>query len=352
MDDELLNIGSFAREVGLTPSALRFYDDCDVLLPAHVDAVTGYRFYSPGQVARAVLLRRLRAAGVPLPEVGVVLDGTAEQARAVLAAHAQQAQERAEAAQAAIEEILDSLPGGVRRTLARVGGAELSSAVRQVSPSVGDAAARAKFPVLGCVLIELDDQEVRLVATDRYRLAVRTLRTSVEGPAARLAVDAAELGDVASWALPFAEVSIEVDERGARLHGEGRSRSLPTSDEIFPDYRLILDNLPSPQNRLITDRNALRTALLRSPGPVVLRAEDQQLVISDEILQPAVHTGPPRCISFDPAVLVPALEAGVGPDVLLEISAPDQPVVVRSADQGSFTTLVMPVRTEEIRRTP
>ncbi|WP_241746010.1 hypothetical protein [Streptomyces lydicus] len=57
-----------------------------------------------------------------------------------------------------------------------------------------------------------------------------------------------------------------------------------------------------------------------------------------------VRTGPGLRIAFDPAVLVPALEAGVGPDVLLEIAAPDRPVLVRSADQGSFTTLVMPVR--------
>ncbi|MFH9868201.1 hypothetical protein ACH4NT_19260 [Streptomyces lydicus] len=49
-------------------------------------------------------------------------------------------------------------------------------------------------------------------------------------------------------------------------------------------------------------------------------------------------------IAFDPAVLLPALEAGVGPDVLLEIASVELPVVVRSADQGSFTTLVMPVR--------
>jgi hypothetical protein len=40
--------------------------------------------------------------------------------------------------------------------------------------------------------------------------------------------------------------------------------------------------------------------------------------------------------------VAPALEASAGPDVLLEISAAGRPVVVRSADQGSFTTLVMP----------
>ncbi|WP_251050271.1 hypothetical protein [Streptomyces sp. ISL-86] len=55
------------------------------------------------------------------------------------------------------------------------------------------------------------------------------------------------------------------------------------------------------------------------------------------------HSDLPQWIGFDPAVLAPALEASVGPDVLLEISAADRPVVVRSADQGSFTTLVMPV---------
>ncbi|MFG2826586.1 MerR family DNA-binding transcriptional regulator [Streptomyces sp. NPDC048434] len=41
--EELLTIGTFARRVGLAPSALRFYDDCGVLRPARVDAVTGYR---------------------------------------------------------------------------------------------------------------------------------------------------------------------------------------------------------------------------------------------------------------------------------------------------------------------
>jgi hypothetical protein len=32
----------------------------------------------------------------------------------------------------------------------------------------------------------------------------------------------------------------------------------------------------------------------------------------------------------------------VGPEIMLDISAPDQPVVVRSATDGDLTTLVMP----------
>lgn len=47
---------------------------------------------------------------------------------------------------------------------------------------------------------------------------------------------------------------------------------------------------------------------------------------------------------FPFATLYPALAASVGPDVMLQISQPDLPVVVRSADGGDFTTLAMPVK--------
>ena len=49
-------------------------------------------------------------------------------------------------------------------------------------------------------------------------------------------------------------------------------------------------------------------------------------------------------IGFTASLLAAALDASVGPDVLLEICAQDRPVVIRSADQGTFTTLVIPVR--------
>ncbi|MEH6373512.1 MerR family transcriptional regulator [Streptomyces sp. KLMMK] len=371
----LMSIGAFARRVGLAPSALRFYDDCDVLRPAHVDDATGYRYYAPEQQARAVLVRRLREAGVPLTDASVVLDGTDEEARAVLQEHATRARETAASAQVVIEEILRALPGGTPWTtkakakakakakgnaIAKVcvGGAELASAVRQVAPAVASGPVGDEFPVLGHILIEIDGQEVRLVATDRYRLAVRTLRAiSMEGDPCHVLIAASEMKDAAAWAMRMPDVSIEVDREGARLRSGARSRTLPTADETvlpFPDYRMVLDNFPMTRHRLITDRAALRTALAEAgygDAPIILRTDEQQLALtpgepapgSDGLMLPAICTGPPLRIAFDPHVLLAVIEAGVGPDVLLEISSPDQPVVVRSADQGSFTTLVMPV---------
>ena len=58
----------------------------------------------------------------------------------------------------------------------------------------------------------------------------------------------------------------------------------------------------------------------------------------------AIGSGEPIRIGFAASLLAAALDSSVGPDVLLEICAEDRPVVVRSADQGTFTTLVMPTR--------
>src|SRR5690242_18770886 len=48
----LLTIGAFARRAGLTPKALRLYDETGLLRPAAVDAESGYRFYEPAQLDR------------------------------------------------------------------------------------------------------------------------------------------------------------------------------------------------------------------------------------------------------------------------------------------------------------
>ena len=66
-----------------------------------------------------------------------------------------------------------------------------------------------------------------------------------------------------------------------------------------------------------------------------------KLTIDGDRTLEVIGSGAAR-LGFTAGLLAAALEASVGPDVLLEITAQDRPVVVRSADQGTFTTLVMP----------
>ena len=70
----LLTIGDFARASGLTPKALRLYDDLGLLRPAEVDPSSGYRRYAPEQLARARLVATLRLVGMPLARIEEVLD--------------------------------------------------------------------------------------------------------------------------------------------------------------------------------------------------------------------------------------------------------------------------------------
>ncbi|MEU0549681.1 MerR family transcriptional regulator [Micromonospora sp. NPDC005979] len=68
----LLTIGAFARAAGLTPKALRLYGRVGVLVPAAVDAESGYRLYDARQVPLGRLVAQLRRIGMPLAQIRTV----------------------------------------------------------------------------------------------------------------------------------------------------------------------------------------------------------------------------------------------------------------------------------------
>lgn len=70
----LMTIGDFARDAGLTPKALRLYDDLGLLPPAEVDQFSGYRRYAPSQLERARLVATLRLLGMPLARIKQIVD--------------------------------------------------------------------------------------------------------------------------------------------------------------------------------------------------------------------------------------------------------------------------------------
>jgi protein phosphatase len=83
----LLTIGAFARAAGLSPKALRLYDELGLLRPAQVDPVSGYRFYEPAQLDRARLVAWLRRLGMPLARIALVCDLPAAAAADAVAAY-------------------------------------------------------------------------------------------------------------------------------------------------------------------------------------------------------------------------------------------------------------------------
>jgi serine/threonine protein phosphatase PrpC len=72
--EELLPIGEFSAQTGLSAKMLRSYAAEGLLVPAAVDRATGYRYYTSSQVERAQVIGVLRRAGVSLAEIAGVLD--------------------------------------------------------------------------------------------------------------------------------------------------------------------------------------------------------------------------------------------------------------------------------------
>ncbi|KQU58921.1 hypothetical protein ASG84_14485 [Rhodococcus sp. Leaf278] len=329
-DEEFLTIGVFARSSGLTPSALRFYDDCGLLVPASTDSKSGYRYYTRAQSKRANIIRQLREIGMPLDKVAAALDGDEAAAVEIVDRHVEELAARARAAAeaaASIRRLFDE-----KCCTATVSAADFASAVAQVSSAAGTS---DDFPVLRGVLIQVDGGAVTLTATDRYRLSTRSLvaQCSAGTSWSRIAaVGSLEAVPVAGTLVLTATAdSMVIDSDGGRAE-------VDAIDGQFPDWQAVMDGLAPTVTRVVLQRD-----FVPLDGGTVRVVAGPNGVSVDDVAVPAQVTGPETVVFFDAAVLQAAVASAVGPDLMLDIAAPDQPMLVRSALDGALTTLVMPV---------
>ena len=70
-DARTYTISELAREFGVTPRALRFYEDKDMLHPARDGMM---RLYSNRDRARLTIIVRLKRLGLPLADIREILD--------------------------------------------------------------------------------------------------------------------------------------------------------------------------------------------------------------------------------------------------------------------------------------
>ena len=70
----MYRIGEFSQLGRVTVNTLRHYDGVGLLTPAHVDSMTGYRYYTAGQLPRLYRILALKELGLGLEEIGRFLD--------------------------------------------------------------------------------------------------------------------------------------------------------------------------------------------------------------------------------------------------------------------------------------
>jgi DNA polymerase-3 subunit beta len=243
-----------------------------------------------------------------------------------------------------------------------------SDAFAAAVSSVAIAAGRDdSLPVLTGIRVEIDGEEVTLAATDRYRLAVRTLRWSPTDPSmqATALIPARTLADAVKSLTTGAEITLALSSGGSGegllgLAGGDRRTTTRLLDGEFPKYRSLL---PTTSTATATvDASALSEAVRRvslvasrtSPIRFTFTADGLTLEAGglDEAEAaeslPVDFDGEELTIAFNATYLLDGLGSLDSDEAQLSFTAPSKPAVL-TGKSGTDTDsdhryLLMPVR--------
>jgi len=231
--------------------------------------------------------------------------------------------------------------------------------VATTSKVAGSASRDETRPVLTGILVSASERELRMVATDSYRLSVK--ETALESPLASAfevnvpARALQELGRVAAGAEEK-QLSVSVLQNQVVFSLDGVILSSRLIDGQFPNYRQLLPESFEHELRiaageltdvvrrisLLAQKNApLRLAF--SPGELTVSAQTPDVGEASESL-PVPFQGEPLEIGFNPDFLRDGLEAVEEGDLLLKMISPLRPGLIESADGSGFQYLIMPIR--------
>jgi DNA polymerase-3 subunit beta len=214
-------------------------------------------------------------------------------------------------------------------------------------------------PVLTGVLVAAAGQEMTMVATDSYRLAVK--RTELENaiggeleaniPARALR----ELGRIVA-ADGVDEVSVGLLPNQAVFGAGAILLNTRLIDGQFPNFRQLLPesyehDVRLPRAELLevvrrVSQLAQRNAPLRlsfSAGELKVSASTPDVGDAEEAM-PAAFEGEPLEIGFNPEFLRDGIESVAGDEVLLRLISPLRPGLLQPVDNEDFRYLVMPIR--------
>ncbi|GAA0732346.1 DNA polymerase III subunit beta [Dactylosporangium roseum] len=244
--------------------------------------------------------------------------------------------------------------------------AVFAGAVSQVAIAAGR---DDTLPMLTGVRIELEGDKLTLLATDRYRLAVRELEWRPDEPDFSLAalVPARTLDDTAKTLGPLGgsvSVALSRGKLGEGMIGFAGGTRRTTSrllDGDFPKVRALLPDTHNAQARVSV--SALNEVVRRvglvaekqtpirlsfSADGLVVEASGSEDARASEAMD-CTYEGEPMTIAFNHQYLLDGLKALDAPIAVLSFTDPKKPAVMSPAkDDGEIVPgywyLIMPVR--------
>ena len=236
----------------------------------------------------------------------------------------------------------------------KLSSSSVAEALRQVVRAASTDDARA---VLTGVLIAAEDDGVRMVATDSYRLAVRDLpETDMLLSGQKVLVPSRALNELQRVIGGTDELTVRLGTRDAVFEAGGTRLTTRLIEGDYPNYRNLLPS--SHPNTLTVGREALLEALRRvkimardaTPVRLNLGGDTLQLTAitqdlgtaSEEI--DATYEGAEMTVAFNPDYLSAGVDAVDAEEVTLSTMDPMKPAVVRGVGRADYLYLLMPVR--------
>src|SRR4051794_35990302 len=225
---------------------------------------------------------------------------------------------------------------------------------------VGRAASRDEArPHLTGVLVSASGNELRMVATDSYRLSVKEtkLENALDGEL-EVNVPVRALQELTRIASADGAETIEVAalENQVVFSAGDVVLSSRLIEGRFPNYRQLLPE--SYEHELRMSRAELldvvkRISLLaQKNAPLRMKFEEGSLEVSAETPDigeaseavPAPFKGETLEIGFNPEFLQDGLDSAESEELIFKLISPHRPGLIQSGDDGGFIYLVMPVR--------
>ncbi|MGB9880485.1 MAG: DNA polymerase III subunit beta, partial [Anaerolineae bacterium] len=213
-------------------------------------------------------------------------------------------------------------------------------------------------PLLTGVLVHVEQNYVRMVATDSYRLSVKEtpLESSVSEPLEAIipAKSLVELARIAGGATSQ-DLSLIITQNQVLFEVDGIALITRLLDGQFPNYRQLIPD--AFDYEFTFDRDELleairRVSVLAQKGtPLRLRFADNAVVISAEAQDvgrayetlPVAFTGEELQIGFNPEFLEAGVAAVKDSEVHLRLISPLRPGLIKGSSDD-FLYLVMPIR--------
>lgn len=214
-------------------------------------------------------------------------------------------------------------------------------------------------PVLTGILMSASGQELRMVATDSYRLSVKetTLEEPLQGTL-EANVPARALQELVRIAqqTPAETVAVSVGQNQVVFELGEIVLSSRLIDGQFPNYRQLLPESVEHELRLasaeLTDVVRRMSLMAQKNAPLRLSFSEGTLTVSAQTPDvgeasesiPVPFHGEPFEIGFNPEFLRDGLESVDTDELVLKLISPLRPGLIESPDSGEFVYLIMPIR--------